>query len=49
MYNVDRLVRMLRDVVRACAVELDEHMVDWVLQRALDMLADLGYCRGEWE
>jgi hypothetical protein len=46
-YNVDRLVRVLRDIVRTCAVELDEYMIDWVLHGVLDVCADLGHRRGE--
>ena len=34
---------MLRDVVRAGAVELDEHVVYGVLQRLFDVCADRGY------
>jgi hypothetical protein len=47
-HNVDRLVRLLRDVVRAYAEELDQHVVDRALQRALDVRADLGYRWGSW-
>jgi hypothetical protein len=43
-HDVDRLVRVLGDVVCACAVELDEHMVDWVLQCLLDVCTDRGHC-----
>src|SRR6266702_6458533 len=38
---------MLRDVVGAGAVELYEHVVDRVLQRALDVRADPGHGRRE--
>jgi hypothetical protein len=43
-HDVDRLIRVLGDVVCcACAVELDEHVVDWVPRRFLDVRADRGH------
>ena len=42
-HDVDCLVRVLGDVVCACAVELDEHVVDWVMQCLLDVCADRGH------
>ena len=48
-HDVDRLVRVFRDEVRACAVELDEHVIYWVLERVLDVCPDGGYCGREGE
>jgi hypothetical protein len=48
-HDVDRLVRVFRDVVRARAVELDEHVIHWVLERVLDVCPDGGYCGREGE
>jgi hypothetical protein len=42
-HDVDRLVRVFRDVVRARAVELEEHVVYWVLQCVLDVCSDCEY------
>jgi hypothetical protein len=39
-HDVDRLVRMLGDVVCASAIEPDEHVVDWVLLCLLHVCAD---------
>ena len=48
-HDVDRLVRMFRDVVRARAVELYEHVIYGMLERALDVCSDRGYCGREGE
>jgi hypothetical protein len=48
-HDVDRLVRVFRDVVRARAVELDKHVIYRVLQRVLDVCTDGGYCGREGE
>jgi hypothetical protein len=48
-HDVDRLVRVFRDVVRARAVELDEHVIYGVLERVLDVCANGGYCGREGE
>ena len=41
-HNVDRLVRVFRDVICTSAIELDEEVVDWVLQRPLDVRVGSG-------
>jgi hypothetical protein len=46
-HDVDCLVRMFRDVVRARAVELYEHVIYGMLERALDVCSDRGYCERE--
>ena len=42
-HDVECLVRVLEDVVCACAVELDGHVDDWVMQCLLDVCADRGH------
>jgi hypothetical protein len=46
-HDVDRFVRVFRDVVRARAIELDEHVIYRVLERVLDVCPDGGYCGRE--
>ena len=48
-HDVDRLVRVFRDVVPAGAVELDEHVIYGVLKSVLDVCPDGGYCGREGE
>jgi hypothetical protein len=38
---------VFRDVVRARAIELDEHVIYRVLERVLDVCPDGGYCGRE--
>ena len=40
---------MFRDVVRARAVELNEHVIYGLLERVLDVFPDGGYCGREGE
>lgn len=46
-YDIHRLVGMLRNVVRAASVPLDEDMVDRVVNRFFDVLPDQRDCRRE--
>ena len=48
-HNVDRFVRVFRDVVRTRAVELDKNVIYWVLERVLDMCPNGRYCGRESE
>ena len=48
-HDINSLVRVFRDVVRAGAVKLDEHVIYRMMEGVLDVCPDGGYCGREGE